>query len=136
MLCATFKVECLMSRWTILHLYSDENGISAVDFDYTEDIPMVEFAPPAPNMYASRVSDAEALTFVELPVGWYGGWHPSPKAQWIICLAGTMGYEAGNGTRFTIKSGSCIFTTDVFGKGHNSWNAGNEPVRLALVQIK
>lgn len=46
-----------------------------------------------------------------------------------------MGYEAGDGIRFTLVPGTCIFSTDTRGKGHRSWNAGTEPVRLALVQL-
>ena len=84
----------------------------------------------------ARVSDASAFTIVELPVGWQGGWHPSPQAQWVICLAGEMGYQAEDGTRFTLKPGTCILTTDTRGKGHDSWNAGDDPVRLALVQLR
>jgi len=86
-------------------------------------------------MHVSRASKAEAFVLIELPVGWHGGWHPSPKAQWVICLAGEMGYEAGDGTQFTLRPGSCVLTTDTAGRGHDSWNAGNEPLRLALVQI-
>lgn len=53
----------------------------------------------------------------------------------LICLAGEMGYEAEDGTRFTLVPGNCILTTDTRGKGHDSWNAGTVPVRLALVQL-
>jgi quercetin dioxygenase-like cupin family protein len=125
-----------MSAWTLLHLFTDENGLSRVDFGFTQELQMVEFAPPAPPMHVARASDAEALAFVELPVGWHGGWHPSPKAQWVICLAGVMEYQAGDGTRFTLNSGKCILTTDTTGQGHASWNAGSEPIRLALVQMQ
>ena len=124
-----------MSTWTLLHLFSDESGLSRVDSNFTQKLPLVEFAPPAPPMHAERASDAEAFVLVELPVGWHGGWHPSPKAQWVICLAGMMEYQAGDGTRFTLKPGSCILTTDTTGQGHSSWNSGLEPIRLALVQM-
>ena len=51
-------------------------------------------------------------------------------------LAGEMGYEAGDGTRFSLRRGDCILTTDTRGQGHNSWNAGTEPLRLALIQVR
>jgi hypothetical protein len=128
--------ELLMSTWTLLHLFTDENSVSCVDFGYTQPLQLVEFAPPAPSMYVARASDADALAFVELPVDWHGGWHPSPKAQWVICLSGVMEYQAGDGTRFTLHPGDCILTTDTTGQGHDSWNAGSEPIRLALVQMQ
>lgn len=118
-----------------MHLFCDENGVSRVDSDFTRELPLVEFSPPAPPMHVMHASDAKAFVFVELPVGWHGGWHPSPKAQWVICLAGVMEYQAGDGTRFALQPGACILTTDTTGPGHSSWNGGSEPVRLALVQM-
>ncbi len=125
-----------MSSLTFLHLHADENGVSRVNTGFTTELEAVGFAPPAPPMLVSRIGDAKGLVMVELPVGWRGGWHASPVEQWVICLAGEMGYEAEDGTRFTLRPGSCILTTDTRGRGHDSWNAGTEPVRLALVQLK
>lgn len=127
------KVE--PGSWNLLHLYADDNGVSRVDHEFTQALAAVEFAPPAPPMLVSQAADAQALVMIELPVGWQGGWHPSPMAQWVICLAGEMGYQAEDGTEFTLKPGTCILTTDTHGKGHNSWNARQEPVRLALIQL-
>lgn len=122
-------------RWNHLHLFVGEDGISRVADSATQELTAVEFAPPAPPMFVSRPMDAQALVMIELPVGWQGGWHPSPQAQWVICLAGEMGYQAGDGTEFTLRPGACILTTDTHGNGHHSWNAGKEPVRLALIQL-
>lgn len=123
-----------MPAWTLLHLFADELGVSRVDPQFTQELSAVEFAPPAPAVLVSRASEARALVMIELPVGWQGDWHPSPREQWVICLSGEMGYLAGDGTQFTLRPGSCILTTDTHGNGHKSWNAGTEPVRLALVQ--
>jgi quercetin dioxygenase-like cupin family protein len=124
-----------MPTWKCLHLYADARGHSRVDSEYTVTLSEAAFAPPAPPMYIALTPKASALAFLELPLGWQGGWHPSPHEQWVICLAGAMGYEAGDGTTFTLTPGRTIWTTDTRGQGHNSWNAGNEPVRLAVVQI-
>lgn len=124
-----------MSLWSLTHLFTDAQGLSRVDTNFTQILQPLEFARPAPAMYVALASNAEALVFVELPVGWRGEWHPSPKAQWVICLAGVMEYQAGDGSRFTVHPGDCILTTDTAGQGHASWNAGTEPVRLALVQL-
>ncbi|MDY0391079.1 cupin domain-containing protein [Desulfobulbus oligotrophicus] len=124
-----------MHNWTFLHLFVDEDDVSRVDPHFTQELTAIEFAPPAPPMFVSHPMDVQSLAMIELPVGWQGGWHPSPRKQWVICLAGEMGYEAGDGTVFTLHPGTCILTTDIRGKGHNSWNAGTVPVRLALVQL-
>jgi Cupin domain len=124
-----------MTAWTFLRLFADDDGLSRVDSGLSRELESVDFAPPASPMFAAHLSDAKALVIVELPVAWHGGWHPSPKEQWVICLAGEMGYEAGDGTRFSLQPGTCILTTDTRGRGHDSWNAGSVPVRLALVQV-
>lgn len=46
-----------------------------------------------------------------------------------------VGYQTGGGTEFALKPGTCILTTDTHGKGHNSWNAGQKPVHLALIRL-
>lgn len=124
-----------MPTSTFLHLFTDENSVSHVNPNFTQELKAVDFSPPAPPMLVARVADAKALLIVEMPVGWRGGWHPSPKEQWVICLAGEMGYRAEDGTEFTLRPGSCILTTDTRGRGHESWNAGPVPLRLALVQL-
>jgi quercetin dioxygenase-like cupin family protein len=101
--------------------------------ELVKELSVVDFAPPAPPMFVAHASDAQELAF--LPVGWWGGWHASPRRQWVICLAGEMRYQAGDGTEFTLKPGSCILTSDTAGQGHNSWNAGTESVRLAVIQV-
>lgn len=124
-----------MPTWSCLHLYAGVDGISRVDANFGKELTAIEFAPPAPPMFFARASDAQAFVFIELSVGWEGGWHASPNEQWVICLAGEMAYRAGDGTEFTLRPGSCIMTSDTHGQGHNSWNAGTEPIRLALVQV-
>lgn len=124
-----------MTTWNFLHLYANEDGVSRVDSSFTQELSGLDFAPPAPPMFVARASDAQAFVLIELPVGWHGGWHPSPTPQWVICLSGGMQYEAGDGAKFTLRPGTCVLTTDTKGRGHDSWNAGAEPLRLALVQI-
>ena len=124
-----------MTTLSCLRLYADAEGLSRVQRDYAVHMALVTFAPPAPPMWVAKIPDTSALVFIELPVGWQGGWHPSPHAQWVTCLQGVMGYETGDGQRFTLTAGTCILTEDTTGPGHNSWVEGNVPVRLALVQV-
>jgi hypothetical protein len=99
----TLNSGALVPIWNCLHLFSGLDGTSRVDSIFTKELSAFDFAPPAPPMFVARVSDAQALAFVELPVGWKGGWHASPKKQWVICLAGEMGYEAG-----MVRSSRCV----------------------------
>ncbi|MFC4954480.1 cupin domain-containing protein [Acinetobacter puyangensis] len=125
----------MMKNWTFLHLFVDEMGISHVNHHATHELNATHFAPPAPPMLVSETIDTQSFIIIELPVGWQGGWHPSPNNQWVICLSGKMGYQAEDGTEFFLDAGSCILTTDTNGNGHNSWNAGSTPIQLAVIQL-
>jgi quercetin dioxygenase-like cupin family protein len=124
-----------MPTCTFLRLFANDDGVTCVDSGFSRELAKVDFAPPASPMFATRLSDASALVIVELPVGWQGGWHPRPKEQWVICLAGEMGYEAGDGTLFALRPGACILKTDSQGRVHNIWNGGAMPFRVALVHV-
>lgn len=47
-----------MHTWTLPHLYRDENGVSRVDPNFSQELTAVEFAPPAPAMLISPVAQA------------------------------------------------------------------------------
>lgn len=125
----------MMHNWDFLHLYVDENGVSRVNPNATKELEAISFAPPAPQMLVSQSMVVQSMVMVELSVGWQGDWHPSPKKQWVICLAGEMGYQSEDGSELVLRAGSYILTTDTYGKGHKSWNAGTTPVQLALIQL-
>ena len=93
---------------TFLRLFADDVGVTRVDSGYSRPLASVAFSPPAPPMFFARLSDASAFVIVELPVGWEGGWHPSPKEQWVICLAGEMGLRLGTeaGSRWCLARAS------------------------------
>src|SRR4030095_3297610 len=110
-----------MPTWTGRVLFADNKGTSRLDSAFTQELAEVNFAPPAPPMFVGPASDVQAVVIVEMPVGWQGGWDPTPREQWVICLAGELGYEAGDGATFRLRPGECILTTDTHGQGHNSW---------------
>ena len=60
-----------------------------------------DYAPPAPPFYISSLEQADKSVFLELPTGYYGGWHPTPVKQWIIIMAGSCELEAGDGEKVT-----------------------------------
>ncbi|MEY4762278.1 MAG: hypothetical protein RLZZ200_2134, partial [Pseudomonadota bacterium] len=67
-----------MSTWECIHLFAGDDGLSRLVTDHAIDLTSQDFAPPATPMLVSRAPEPKALAFIELPVGWHGGWHPSP----------------------------------------------------------
>ena len=63
-----------------LRIYNDSEGCSHFETSRVE-LKQNDYAPPAAPLYTSPPHSAEACVFLELPLGWYGDWHPTPVRQ-------------------------------------------------------
>jgi len=123
-----------LSSIEYLRIYADEEGCSHFE---TNEIEMetTDYAPPAPSLNTSRLASADNSVFLELPIGWYGDWHPTPVRQWLILITGTCEFEAGDGERVTCKAGDIVMLDDLIGKGHQTKVLGNESVCIAAIHF-
>ena len=94
-----------------------------------------DYAPPAPSLNTSKLESADHSTFLELPIGWYGNWHPTPVRQWLILTTGRCEFEAGDGERIICKAGDVIMLDDLTGKGHQTRVLGDESVYIAAIHF-
>ena len=95
----------------------------------------VEYMPGRPSIDLSETVDAQSVTFARAPVGWVGDWHPVPRLQVVIGLAGNMEFETTDGQRCQIGAGDVIHFEDVTGKGHFSKVTGDEDWLSAVVAL-
>ena len=123
-----------MSSIEYLRIFSDANGISHFEIDKI-DLESTNYAPPAPPLKTSNIKPADNSVFLELPVGWYGDWHPTPVRQWMILMSGECEFEAGDGERTVRKSGDVVLLDDTTGKGHQTKVLGNDAVRIAAIHF-
>ena len=93
-----------MSNIDYLRIYADAEGCSHFEIN-TVDLASQDYAPPAPTLNTSKGAAAEKIVFLELPVEWYGVWHPTPVRQWLILMSGACEFEAGDGERAIHKAG-------------------------------
>jgi hypothetical protein len=124
--------------WLIMkytRIYSDENGESHIE-DIEIGFKSVDFAPPAPPLDLSELSAAKKIGFLRAPAGWTGDWHPAPKKQFTIYLAGEIEGETSDGEIRRFKKGDVTLVEDTTGKGHKSRVIGNTDVLLAVVQLE
>jgi quercetin dioxygenase-like cupin family protein len=121
-------------KMQFLHLTEDARGVSHFA-DGTLALAENDFAPPAPSMLASAKEPCAALLYLTLPVGWTGAKHPSPCRQVAFCLSGRVRVEAGDGEIREFGVGAIWRMEDVAGSGHTTWALGDEPVKLAIVQL-
>ena len=105
-----------MSRMDYLRIFADRDGCSHFETKSMK-LQSKEYAPPAPALNTSPLEAADNYIFLELPVGWYGDWHPTPVRQWLIFMAGMCEFEAGDGQITTCKTGDVVLLDDTRGKG-------------------
>ena len=123
-----------MSRIEYLRIFADQQGCSHFETRQV-DLQAKDYAPPAPSLNTSVPQAADNSVFLELPVGWYGNWHPTPVRQWLILMTGKCEFEAGDGERAIRKAGDVVMLDDLTGKGHQTKVLGDEPVRIAAIHF-
>jgi hypothetical protein len=117
-----------------LRIFADEKGCSHFETK-TIDLETKIYAPPAPSLNTFIMEPADNSVFLELPIGWFGEWHPTPVRQWLILMAGKCEFEAGDGEKVIRKAGDVVMLDDLTGKGHQIRVLGNESVRIAAIHF-
>jgi hypothetical protein len=123
-----------LSKIEYLRIYSDSDGSSHFE---TTDIKLKpnDYAPPATPLNTSSLKSADACIFLELPVGWYGDWHPTPVRQWLILMTGECEFEVSYGKYYRRKAGDVVMLDDTQGKGHRTRVVGDVPMRIAAIHF-
>jgi hypothetical protein len=115
-------------------LYADAEGDSHFE-DVSVPVTPVTYAPPAPPVHLSAFVDAARVGFVQEATGWLGGWHPSPRRQFVIVLGETFRVEVSDGEVRDFRPGAVILLEDTTGNGHHSQFIGAGDSMLALVHL-
>jgi hypothetical protein len=123
-----------MRQIEYVRIYADSDGCSHFEVKNI-DLESKDYAPPAPPLNTSVAESANQSVFLELPVGWYGDWHPTPVRQWLILMSGECEFEAGDGDRLIRKAGDVVLLDDTSGKGHQTHVLGNVAVRIAAIHF-
>lgn len=65
--------------------------------------------------------------------GYFIDWHPAPRRQYIVTLAGQVEIGLGDGTVYTLGAGDMMLADDTTGQGHTTRAVGDETrVSLAI----
>jgi mannose-6-phosphate isomerase-like protein (cupin superfamily) len=97
---------------------------------------LMAYAPPAPPISVSELFNAEGVSFISSPSGWFGDWHPAPHRQFIFILSGELEVEVSDGEIRKFAPGDIILVKDTKGQGHISRVVGNERAYLAVVPLR
>jgi quercetin dioxygenase-like cupin family protein len=63
---------------------------------------------------------ASSITFREREPGHFIDWHPAPRRQYVICLAGSIEIGLGDGTTHLFGPGDARLVEDTTGQGHTT----------------
>ena len=123
-----------MSRIEYLRIYSDADGCSHFEIEKIA-LNSNDYAPPAPVLNTSDLGSADNCVFLELPVGWYGDWHPTPVRQWLVLMSGECEFETGDGEKEIRKAGDLVLLDDTSGKGHQTKVLSDVSVRITAIHF-
>ena len=115
-------------------LYTDAAGVSHFA-EVVVPVSPAAYAPPAPPLHVSTFLEATRVGFLQEASGWDGGWHPSPRRQFVLVLGGAFEIEVGDGERRAFGPGAVLLLEDTTGRGHASRFTGGEDCVVALVHL-
>lgn len=118
-----------------LRTFADAEGGS--HFDTVEDaLTPMAFVPTNPPLGLSAPRPATATVFCRLAPGWDGSWHPTPRSQFAVTLAGEWEITVTDGARRRFGPGDIVLLDDRTGRGHNTVVPGAEEVLILLVWLE
>jgi hypothetical protein len=118
----------------LTRIYSDSAGASHFS-DLEIAFELKDYAPPAPPISVTDVFASKGWVVISSPVGWHGDWHPVPRSQYMICLAGSLEVQVSDGETRRLGPGSVVLVEDTSGKGHVSKVVGSERVYMVALPI-
>ena len=70
-----------------------------------------------------------------IPPGWYDDFHPTPKRQWTIIVAGTLELGVSDGAKRIVPAVTVAFIEEAGSERHTKRAIGNEPSTLMVDEI-
>lgn len=119
----------------LLRISNDAQGETHFDIDEIK-LTVKDFAPPASPFQVSEPLDAAKFILIELPVGWVGEAHVSPRKQILFCLSGEIMITSSRGEERIISAGMGLLMDDLVGRGHRSEVISNGAATAVIIQIK
>jgi quercetin dioxygenase-like cupin family protein len=108
----------------VFRLYADTDGQSRIEDQSLSSHPAL--ATPQTTAH---------IVFSQLPVGTFIDWHPAPRRQYVIILAGQLEIGLGDGTVRRFGPGDARLVEDTTGSGHTTRVVGSDPVLTAVIPL-
>ena len=84
----------------------------------------------------SATEPATGIMFRRAPTTHLSDYHPAPRRQYVITLAGQVEIETGDGTVKRFGPGDVMLADDTTGHGHITRVVGNQPRSYVMIPLK
>ena len=78
---------------------------------------------------------ATQIAFRVWPVGQFLDWHPAPRRQFVIIVAGQLEIGLGDGSKHVFGPGDARLVEDTTGQGHTTRVVSSHPVVTATIPL-
>jgi quercetin dioxygenase-like cupin family protein len=108
----------------IYRMYTGSDGHSHLEEQSLTAHPILSEARPTVH-----------IQFRELPAEMFMDWHPAPRRQYVIVLAGQLELGFKDGTSKRLNPGDATLAEDLSGSGHTTRVVGSGPAITAVVPL-
>ena len=116
-----------------VRLFAGPDGESHFEDVTVERAPVDQYVRGVPQVLLSSPRRSTSLTFLSVPRGWVGDFHPAPRRQFMIKLAGRTELIASDGERRELVPLTVLLLEDTTGKGHYSRVLGPDDDQYVVV---
>jgi uncharacterized cupin superfamily protein len=88
------------------------------------------------HMEVSELQSVQGIIFRRVPPTHRSNYHPAPRRQYVITLAGQVEIETGDGTVRRFGPGDVMLAEDTTGRGHITRVIGGKPRDCIMVPLK
>ncbi len=88
------------------------------------------------SMQASALQPAHGVMFRTAAPNHLSSYHPAPRRQYVITLAGQVEIETGDGTIRSFGPGDVMLAEDTTGRGHITRVVGGKPRHYLFIPLK
>src|SRR5579859_1406053 len=123
-----------MRETRYVRLFAGSDGESRFD-DVVVGFTLNDVAPQVTPFEISESYPAERFVFERFPPGWRSE-HNAPRRQFLVILAGSAAIRTSAGETRHFQPGDVLLAEDTTGKGHTSWNDGDDTCLAAVIRLR
>jgi quercetin dioxygenase-like cupin family protein len=95
----------------------------------------IEDLKPEDHSELRQLQGAAGIRLQEFPAKQFLDWHPAPRRQWVIIVAGELEIGLGDGTSRRFGPGDARLVEDTTGRGHTTRTLGDGPCFTMVVPL-